>query len=130
AVHPDPGPVIDGAEVQENALPALAPARRDLEGTVIPEQVVPLAPADAAERALEDIRHLDSLRKATLDVRRIVPALFQALVSVVGGKVPGTVEVQPLGPHELRAWIFRTMAHHHVSESIMNLLRTGPPPAV
>src|SRR4029434_8417283 len=76
----------------------------NLKRAPIPYDIVKCGIANAAQLALEAVRHQDLLRQFAI---ASVPALRLALVRVIKLKLPRAVQRLPIGPHHIRSRVFR-----------------------
>jgi hypothetical protein len=102
-VDPDLTAVVDGAEVQQHALPSRPPVRRHDEALAVPDVLVDAGVADPGQAGLEGERHDDLPLEGVGAVG--VPALRTAGSLIVEGKVPGAVQAQPAWAYEIGAGI-------------------------
>ena len=105
AVDPDPGFVIHCAKMEVDPL-ALERCR-DGESAFIPDSIVEIVGADAAQFALEAKRYFNFLGKSGI----LIPFRGIAYLLVVEIKVPGSVQTKPVIADKLGTGIFFPVGH-------------------
>ena len=96
AVHPDPGRIVDGAEVQQQAPPV---ERRGVEVAAIPDDRVEALVADPRQRGFGRKGDCYGARERRLSS---VPSGREAFVAIIVRELPRAAQVGPVGTAHLR----------------------------